>query len=65
MRVTSGSPGKRATSGAAIERAVTAGGVHLIDMRVSPTTMTDTYTKLHFGGENRAPILRVQPAVSA
>ncbi|MCB1396881.1 MAG: thiamine pyrophosphate-binding protein [Rhodobacter sp.] len=51
--------------GAAIERAVTAGGVHLIDMRVSPTTMTDTYTKLHFGGENRAPILRVQPAVSA
>jgi len=35
------------------------GKVLLIDARISPSTVSDTYRKLHLGEENRAPVLRV------
>jgi len=44
--------------GPALADAVAAGGVHVIDARISPSTVTDTYGKLHFGRPNRAPLLR-------
>jgi len=41
-----------------IERGIKAGGLFIIDARVSPSEMSDPYGKLHFGRENRAPHLR-------
>ena len=34
------------------------GGLYLIDARVSPTTPTEPYAKVHFGRESHAPLLR-------
>jgi thiamine pyrophosphate-dependent acetolactate synthase large subunit-like protein len=57
-----GGDGIRLTSEAelapAIERGIKAGGLFIIDARVSPSEMSDPYGKLHFGRENRAPLLR-------
>jgi thiamine pyrophosphate-dependent acetolactate synthase large subunit-like protein len=57
-----GGDGVRLTSEAelapAIERGIKAGGLFIIDARVSPSEMSDPYGKLHFGRENRAPLLR-------
>jgi acetolactate synthase-1/2/3 large subunit len=33
------------------------GGLYVIDARVSPTTISDPYGKLHYGLENHAPLL--------
>ena len=44
--------------GAAIEAGLRHGGLYLIDARVSPTTATDPYAKVHYGVESRAPLLR-------
>jgi len=43
---------------AAVATGLKAGGLYLIDARVSPSTMSDPYAKVHFGIENRAPLLR-------
>ena len=42
----------------AVEKGLRAGGLYLIDARVSPSTMSDPYSKIHFGMVNRAPLLR-------
>jgi len=42
----------------ALHRGLRAGGLFLIDARVSPSTMSDSYAMVHFGQENRAPLLR-------
>ena len=34
------------------------GGLYLIDARVSPTTASDPYAKVHHGIPNQAPMLR-------
>ncbi|HXT81924.1 MAG TPA: thiamine pyrophosphate-binding protein [Acetobacteraceae bacterium] len=44
--------------GAAVAEGLRKGGLFLIDARVSPTTTTDPYAKVHYGQENRAPLLR-------
>ena len=44
--------------GEAVAKGLKAGGLFLVDARVSPTTMTDSYLKLHHGVANRAPLLR-------
>ena len=44
--------------GAAVQAGLTKGGLYLIDARVSPTTASDPYAKVHQGIENRAPLLR-------
>jgi thiamine pyrophosphate-dependent acetolactate synthase large subunit-like protein len=44
--------------GNAVRKGFAAGGVYLIDARVSPTCISDTYRKLHFGLSNTAPLLR-------
>jgi acetolactate synthase I/II/III large subunit len=43
---------------AAISAGLRKGGLYLIDARVSPTTPTDPYAKVHFGRESHAPLLR-------
>jgi len=43
---------------AAITAGLRKGGLYLIDARVSPTTPTDPYAKVHFGRESHAPLLR-------
>ncbi len=43
--------------GAAVATGLRKGGLYLIDARVSPTTPSDPYSKLHFGLENSAPRL--------
>lgn len=43
---------------AAVQAGLKAGGLFVIDARVSPSTMSDPYAKVHFGIENRAPLLR-------
>ncbi len=43
--------------GAAVATGLRKGGLYLIDARVSPTTPSDPYSKLHFGLENNAPRL--------
>jgi acetolactate synthase I/II/III large subunit len=43
---------------AAIATGLRKGGLYLIDARVSPTTATDPYAKVHFGRESHAPLLR-------
>jgi thiamine pyrophosphate-dependent acetolactate synthase large subunit-like protein len=42
----------------AVRKGLEAGGLFVIDARVSPTAMSDPYAKIHFGIENRAPLLR-------
>ncbi len=44
--------------GGAIAMGLRKGGLYLIDARVSPSTPTDPYAKVHFGRESRAPLLR-------
>jgi acetolactate synthase-1/2/3 large subunit len=44
--------------GSAINQGLGKGGLFLIDARVSPTTPTDPYAKVHFGRESKAPLLR-------
>ena len=44
--------------GSAINQGLRKGGLFLIDARVSPTTPTDPYAKVHFGRESKAPLLR-------
>lgn len=48
--------------GPMVNEAMAARKVLLIDARTSPTTVSDTYRKLHLGQPNRAPVLRV-PAI--
>ena len=45
-------------SASALEIYGNAGGLYLIDVRVSPTTASDPYAKVHYGVANRAPLLR-------
>ncbi|MFL5284584.1 MAG: thiamine pyrophosphate-binding protein [Rhodopila sp.] len=42
----------------AIAQGLRQGGLYLIDARVSPSTPTDPYAKVHFGRESHAPLLR-------
>jgi acetolactate synthase I/II/III large subunit len=42
----------------AIAEGLRKGGLYLIDARVSPTTPTEPYAKVHFGRESHAPLLR-------
>ncbi|MSP05004.1 MAG: thiamine pyrophosphate-binding protein [Acetobacteraceae bacterium] len=42
----------------AVAAGLKAGGLYVIDARVSPSTMSDPYSKVHFGLPNRAPLLR-------
>ena len=44
--------------GGAIAEGLRKGGLYLIDARVSPTTPTEPYAKVHFGLESHAPLLR-------
>jgi thiamine pyrophosphate-dependent acetolactate synthase large subunit-like protein len=44
--------------GEAIATGLHKGGLFLIDARVSPSTATDPYAKVHFGIESHAPLLR-------
>lgn len=43
--------------GSMLKKGIAQGGVFLIDARLSPSTVSDTYRKLHFGLDNRAPSL--------
>ena len=47
--------------GGAIQAGLTKGGLYLIDARVSSSTPSDPYAKVHHGIPSRAPLLR-QPA---
>ena len=49
---------KEADLPAAVARGLKQGGLFLIDCRISPTTLSDPYLKIHQGSENRAPLLR-------
>ena len=42
----------------AMERGLACGKLFVIDVRVSPSVLSDPYEKLHFGMPNRAPLLR-------
>ena len=44
--------------GGAIAEGLRKGSLYLIDARVSPSTPTDPYAKVHFGIESHAPLLR-------
>lgn len=44
--------------GTLIADCIAAGGVQVIDIRISPSVVSDTYQKAHLGGVSRAPILR-------
>jgi thiamine pyrophosphate-dependent acetolactate synthase large subunit-like protein len=44
--------------GGAIAEGLRKGGLYLIDARVSATTPTEPYAKVHFGLESHAPLLR-------
>ncbi len=46
--------------GPAIAAGFAAGGLYLIDARVSPSAVSDAYQKIHFGRPNTAPLLRHQ-----
>jgi acetolactate synthase-1/2/3 large subunit len=48
---------KESDLGAAIAQGIKQGGLYVIDARVSPTTLSDPYGKLHYGQENHAPRL--------
>ena len=49
---------KESDIGEAVAKALRQGGLYLIDARVSPSTPSDPYAKVHYGIENRAPLLR-------
>ena len=49
---------KESDLSAAVAEGLRKGGLYLIDARVSPTTLSDPYAKVHYGIENRAPLLR-------
>ncbi len=42
----------------AVERGLKSKRLYVIDVPVSPTTLSDPYEKIHFGMPNRAPLLR-------
>lgn len=42
----------------AVREGLTRGGLYLIDARISPTALSDPFSKLHAGAENNAPLLR-------
>lgn len=42
----------------ALAQGLRQGGLYLIDCRISPSTLSDPYQKIHHGSENRAPLLR-------
>lgn len=44
--------------GPAIEKGLKRGGLFVIDARVSPSTVSDAYSKIHLGLANKAPLLR-------
>ena len=44
--------------GDAIAKGLAHGGLFVIDARVSPSSVSDAYQKVHFGQPNRAPLLR-------
>lgn len=44
--------------GGAIAEGLRKGGLYLIDARVSPSTPSEPYAKVHFGRESHAPLLR-------
>lgn len=44
--------------GDAIAKGLAHGGLFVIDARVSPSSVSDAYQKIHFGQPNRAPLLR-------
>ncbi|MBN9561987.1 MAG: thiamine pyrophosphate-binding protein [Alphaproteobacteria bacterium] len=44
--------------GEAVAEGLRKGGLYLIDARVSPTTPTEGYSKVYYGRENHAPLLR-------
>ncbi|TWG96387.1 thiamine pyrophosphate-dependent acetolactate synthase large subunit-like protein [Mesorhizobium sp. J18] len=48
--------------GDALRAGLAAGGLYVIDARVSPTEISDAYQKIHFGRPNKAPILRYSKA---
>ena len=50
--------GAPAEIGGAVAEGLRKGGLYLIDARVSPSTPTDPYAKVHFGIESHAPLLR-------
>ncbi|MDR3537183.1 MAG: thiamine pyrophosphate-binding protein [Acetobacteraceae bacterium] len=49
---------KESDLGAAVAEGLRRGGLFLIDARVSPSMASDPYAKVHYGMENRAPLLR-------
>ena len=49
---------READIGPAVQRGLKQGGLFLIDARVSPSTVSDPYSKIHFGKPNTAPLLR-------
>lgn len=55
---------KESDIGAAIATGLKQGGLYLIDARVSPTTASDPYSKVHHGIENRAPRLMPHATVA-
>ena len=50
--------------GGAISIGLKRGGLYVIDARVSATTVSDPYGKVHYGRENRAPRLAPHPTVA-
>jgi acetolactate synthase I/II/III large subunit len=50
--------------GDAVKNGLAKGGLFLIDARVSPTSVSDAYQKIHFGQPNRAPLLRAPTRAS-
>ncbi len=48
---------------AAVKRGMAGGGLFVIDARVSPTTISDPYGKIHMGIENTAPRLQFRGSV--
>lgn len=55
---------KESDIGAAVATGLKQGGLYLIDARVSPTTASDPYSKVHHGIENRAPRLMPHATVA-
>jgi thiamine pyrophosphate-dependent acetolactate synthase large subunit-like protein len=50
--------------GDAIAQGLKHGGLFVIDARVSPSSVSDAYQKIHFGQPNRAPLLRAPARVN-
>jgi thiamine pyrophosphate-dependent acetolactate synthase large subunit-like protein len=55
---------KETDLGAAIAQGIKQGGLFVIDARVSPTTVSDPYGKVHYGLENHAPRLTPHASVA-